>query len=1650
MKKVRLLLLLLVTLSLGVLAACGDDVDPQDIIDQAQELVQVGYATGDSATNVTQNVTLPSAQDDVTLTWSSSNPAVISAAGVVTRGAADVNVVLTATLTFEEVSVTKTFNLTVKGDPAIADAEAVATAKAALAITYATGDSAAAVTDDVTLPLSVSGVTVSWETSNAAYITAAGLVTRGMANQTVTLTATLTKGTSTDTKVFTLTVLFDQNLVDADAVANAKASLEVGFATGEDQASVTQDLTLPTQVGDVTVSWATTNAAAVSAMGMVTQTSANQMVTLTATLTLGDQTDTKVFELTVLLDQALLDQELVDAAALNIAIGFAAEENAAGVSQDVTLPTMVGEVAVAWESSHPDVISNAGVVVQGIVGQTVTLTATLTKGDAVEEVPFILYVLLDQALVDAEKVAAAAALEALYADTIGNELYEVMEDLDLVAQINDYQGMWESSNEALVGIDGTVVRPVWTEDGGDTAILTATITVGDDEVVVTFFAFVKSLDKTLEQTLTEALAIATAFPVVEGITTNQTFPATITYEDVVYNVTWVSDKPQFLANDGTVTRPAIGQPDELVTVTVSITVGETTVSKDITFNVFANESGTPMASIGDAIVNAVDGDFIMIPGLLVIGKTSAGLYLADSTGIIYVYDSTVIYSLVNVGDVVDVTGEYDVYYNAPQLRHSALKPLTVTPSNAVGTRPEPIDTLSLTEITQLPTPPGSGTEIHVFYTTYRVTAKVIIDQQESATSGYNTWLVEPTYEGNTIIQTLEGTTAKSYFAPTINIYYATNKAAFADLHGKTVVVDIMMLGYRTDRLVWYAGFIGTAADIEIQIADDAEAVALAKSQLPSFFNTGYDAPATVDLPSSIAGTTITYASESPYFDELTGEITIPDGIQETVTVTATITRGAVTDTLVITFTVGEYPVLTIADALLVTTGTVRVQGVVLGLITYRTYAIQDETGTIAVYSSNADWMTYIGKEIDLVGTRSAYKGLQQINPTTVVLGAAVELPPFPNIDAATLDDAGLTPYVSQFVTRTGLEVVSVTNPSFSNLEVLLKDPVTMNEVKVFWDSRTGDATAIAAHLNSLTPGMNVSLIGIAVNFADYARFTLVDASQIIEVLYVPETDQEKVDQAALELEDLPTEINAATTLTLPLAGSYATTVAWTSSHPEVISEAGVVVVPETGVTVTLTATITLNAATATRTFTILVQENILTVLEARNAALDELVIVEGIVTAVATEEPGNGDDIVAFIQDGTAGIYLYKIPSTYASSIVVGNMIRVYGTRAVYQNLVQIKTITNVVLLSADNVVAPVVVTDPAELPAIQGQLVEVSGYLREVVTSGSNFYLVTDQGQFVLRLASSSDLNAAASSAITTKLYNVPAGTMITAVAALGQFSSTMQVMLFDEAQVTLGAVGTEQQLGEAALGNLVLPEASAEQVANLTLPTTGLFGTTVSWASDNEAVISTAGVVTRPAEGQPNAVVTLTYTVVNGATTIATNTIQFTVLAEAGSQVFATDLFISEYMEGSSNNKYIEIYNGTGATVDLSIYKVNLYGNGSATATQSLTLTGTLAHGEVYVIANSSANATILAAADTTSAVTFYNGDDAVGLLKNDVVIDVIGVIGTDPGSNWPVNEGFTNEFTLVRAATVTGPNAVFTEAEWVVYPQDTVTDIGVHTMG
>ena len=200
------------------------------------------------------------------------------------------------------------------------------------------------------------------------------------------------------------------------------------------------------------------------------------------------------------------------------------------------------------------------------------------------------------------------------------------------------------------------------------------------------------------------------------------------------------------------------------------------------------------------------------------------------------------------------------------------------------------------------------------------------------------------------------------------------------------------------------------------------------------------------------------------------------------------------------------------------------------------------------------------------------------------------------------------------------------------------------------------------------------------------------------------------------------------------------------------------------------------------------------------------------------------------------------------------------------------------------------------------------------------------------------------------------------------------------------------------------------------------------------------------------------------SGDITISSSGVANQSIALSGSVTVPTapvaNLFISEYIEGSSNNKALEVYNASGADVNLADYKLELYSNGAATPGNTLQMEGTLAAGAVYVVANAGSNQAILDLADVTSTVTYYNGDDAVALVyvPDESIIDQIGEIGVDPGSAWPVADvtGATLNHTLIRKPTVATGNTDWAaqqgtdaeDSEWIVMPQDNIDDLGTHT--
>lgn len=160
-------------------------------------------------------------------------------------------------------------------------------------------------------------------------------------------------------------------------------------------------------------------------------------------------------------------------------------------------------------------------------------------------------------------------------------------------------------------------------------------------------------------------------------------------------------------------------------------------------------------------------------------------------------------------------------------------------------------------------------------------------------------------------------------------------------------------------------------------------------------------------------------------------------------------------------------------------------------------------------------------------------------------------------------------------------------------------------------------------------------------------------------------------------------------------------------------------------------------------------------------------------------------------------------------------------------------------------------------------------------------------------------------------------------------------------------------------------------------------------------------------------------------------------------------TALF-TEYVEGSSNNKALEIYNASQATIPGGTLSVKLYNNGGASASNTLVIGKTLIPGETYVIANSQGSAQLKVRANAQSAVTGYNGDDALTLDAGGTLLDSIGQVGFDPGTAWTGSKVSTLDQTLQRRlSAVTGDlnagDPFDPSAEWESLGIDTFSGLG-----
>ncbi|MBI9067297.1 MAG: lamin tail domain-containing protein [Salinivirgaceae bacterium] len=346
-----------------------------------------------------------------------------------------------------------------------------------------------------------------------------------------------------------------------------------------------------------------------------------------------------------------------------------------------------------------------------------------------------------------------------------------------------------------------------------------------------------------------------------------------------------------------------------------------------------------------------------------------------------------------------------------------------------------------------------------------------------------------------------------------------------------------------------------------------------------------------------------------------------------------------------------------------------------------------------------------------------------------------------------------------------------------------------------------------------------------------------------------------------------------------------------------------------------------------------------------------------------------------------------------------------------------------------------------------------------------STVYTVNDVAATIVDIPFGTDLvtfksNLTASAYATFELYEADGTTVATTVATGFKLAVTSE----DLATTKIYTLAVDVQV-VAVTSSVYTVDDVAETIVDIP------FGTDLVTFESNLTASEAASFILYEADGA-----TIATTVVTGFKLIVTSddlSVSKTYVLTVDEEVVVNGgVFFSEYIEGSANNKALEIYNGTGAEVDLSSYVIRINGNGSAWSSLFEFPTGTMvADKDVYVLAHSASVPEILAVTDTvvvdpygggTSYVAVFNGDDVRGLFKvegtDTILIDIIGANDlTQPSNGWDVAgvTTATKDHTLVRKTTILEGNAVWAasagtdadNSEWVVYDKDDFSHLGNH---
>lgn len=1130
--------------------------------------------------------------------------------------------------------------------------------------------------------------------------------------------------------------------------------------------------------------------------------------------------------------------ELLKEAKDALTIIYQTGDSADSVTKNITLVTVgMHGATITWSSNDSNVIANDGKVTRPANGQgdkEITLTATITINEKQATKEFKVKV-IQLPKTDAEKVNEAKEQLAITFGE-GDNAENVTQDLTLPTKVGEATVTWVSTDPEFISTTGKVTRPAYNE-ADIRVVLTATLKVGTEEAKKDFVLLVKARDfmydsEIVDETLKEIIILSN-----QGKTKgNFALPVTSRHGA---NISWASSDTNYITVTETpmgegyvrakVTRPAYGEEDVEVTLTATVTAGEVSKTKEFTVLVEARTSlVTTIAAV--RAERDTEKEYTVVATVIGIKVNDQykGMYIADDTDVIYVHNKSAVPD-VQIGDLIELSGKFALYYGAPQLQDAVWEVL----SND-NPLPDPV----VMELADFPKQPDTYLPDH--HMKWVRLENVVISKDGQ----YHT------VKQGDLTYTLWDQTDVEGGAHILDDYI-----------GKTVNITVMADSFHSKALVWRFSYFGVPGDIEEIVLPEDQQLQNAMNSLVLPAETYKN----LDLPTKIGNVNVEWIIPDNDVLAADGTITRPIGDDETITITAKFTIGELEDQKTYTITIKAWRLQTIENVrdTAAKGDIVDVEGIVLGILRYG-YLLSDGKDTIYVYTGNAPTDIKVGDQLRITGEFTIFNDQPEIQNIKVTVELEDGEYEFPEAEETTIEDVvGLDKTdrmnYGKFIT---IEGTIYEDQVDTNTNTYIRD-INGNVIMIHYHSATG---ALKDYVNKY--------VKINVYIYNYDN-----KNSMWTVAYIQGNDVEEVELDEEDLIDsvhgsltLPSE---ATTLDLPkLVNDVA--ISWSSNNENVVAidDKGNVTInrPNYGyVEVTLTATLTLGDYTRTKEFTVKILGYSQYIEDVRELDNGKTVTIQGIITF----KLGNN----VWIQDETAAIYLYLAKTeTYNDKLVIGNKVRVTGTTHEFQNLKQINNITAVEVLETD-VTLPEVITydsiDELINADVMSQVVTISGVILDVSTPNKdNQYNVTitdGEKTIVIRVD-----NLYTAETIETSLFVV--GKAVTVTAPLHIFITTYQFMVNEPDDMVFGDYDYLTYVYyHLSLGNL------SAVTNDLTLPTTfeNIDGLTISWESSDDNVIDNEGKVTRPAAGEDDAVVILTATIsYNGQT--KTKEFEVTVLAE------------------------------------------------------------------------------------------------------------------------------------------------------------------------